>query len=380
MESYLKKINDKVKAKHTQQEAEKIKKRYLIAGGTTLGLGLAGFVSAFITFMVLFLVYETDEAMIAWFVAIPFILMIVAGSVVTRIGDMLLRDDKIMEVEKEKKEAKQAIKNKKFEKKLDKLDKSPIIGAIVGDVAGSVYEFNNARTKQFSLFEDDCKFTDDTVMTLAVYQALKDCKGDYTDLSKKTIECMQRIGRQYKHSGYGSSFYRWIFSDDPKAYQSYGNGAAMRISSVALFAKSIEEVKELSHKVTEVSHDHPEGLKGAEATACAIFLARKGKKKDEIKSFIEENYYKLDYDYQNLVDTYTFNETCQETVPQAIYCFLISKDFEDCLRTTISIGGDSDTLAAISCAIAGAYYGVPKKIEDRAISFLDQTLKDILLN
>ena len=285
-----------------------------------------------------------------------------------------------MEVEKEKKEAKQAIKNKKFEKKLDKLDKSPIIGAIVGDVAGSVYEFNNARTKQFPLFEDDCKFTDDTVMTLAVYQALKDCKGDYTDLSKKTIECMQRIGRQYKQSGYGSSFYHWIFSDDPKAYQSYGNGAAMRVSAVALFAKSIEEVKELSRKVTIISHDHPEGLKGAEATACAIFLARKGKKKEEIKSFIEENYYKLDFDYQNLVDTYTFNETCQETVPQAIYCFLISKDFEDCLRITISIGGDSDTLAAISCAIAGAYYGVPKKIEDRAISFLDQTLKDILLN
>lgn len=378
MESYIKKINDRVRKKHNEEQAKKIKLTYLIAGGTTLGLGIAGFLASFITFLVLFLEYKTESAFIAWMVAIPFILMIVAGSVMTRIGDMLLRDEAIMEVELEKQEAKQAIKDKKINKKIARIDKSPMLGAIIGDIAGSIYEFNNCRSKDIPLIEKDCHFTDDSVMTIAVYQALKECKGNYADLSDKTIECMQRIGRLYEFCGYGAKFYQWIFAKNPKPYNSYGNGSAMRVSPVAMFAKSLEQAQELSYKVTVISHNHEEGLKGAEATASAIFMAKKGKSKDEIKKYIEENYYKLDFDYDELKKTYTFNETCQQTVPQAIYCFLISENFEDCLRTSISIGGDSDTLSAISCAIAGAFYGVPKDLEEKAINLLDERLKSII--
>lgn len=382
MESYIKKINDNVRAKHDEEGAQKIKKRYLIAGGVTLGLGLAGFVSSFITFMVLFFEYETDRAMTAWFVAIPFIIMIVAGSVLTRIGDMLLRDEVIEQNEKEKNDFKHAMQDYKIDKKKLKADAddiSAILGAILGDICGSKYEFNNIKTKDFTLFDDDCRFTDDTVMTLAVYKALKECSGDYENLSQKTIECMQKVGRKYEFCGYGSGFYNWLFRKDPQPYNSYGNGAAMRVSAVSKFANSIKEVRELSKKVTEITHNHEEGLKGAEATAVAIYLAKKGKSKREIKKYIEDNYYKLDSNYEDLVANYQYDVTCQGTVPQAIYCFLISKDFEDCVKTSISIGGDSDTLAAISCAIAGQFYGVPEELKEKAISFLDPQLKDILL-
>ncbi len=381
MESYIKKINDRVREKHGQDEAKKIKKRFLIGGGVTLGLGLAGFVGSFITFLVLFLVYETDKALISWFVAIPFIIMIVIGSVITRIGDMLLRDEDIEIKEKERRELKQSIKDGKIDRrKKCKQDngKNAVIGAIIGDIAGSMFEFNNIKTKNFVLFEDKCRFTDDTVMTLAVYKALKECNGDYTNLSQKVIEDMKNIGRQYEFCGYGAKFYNWLFSKNNEPYQSYGNGAAMRISGVGMFASSLAEVKELSRKITQVTHDHPEGLKGAEATAVAIYLAKKGKSKKLIKKYIEDNYYKLDFDYDSLVKNYKYNETCQETVPQAICCFLISESFEDCLRTSISIGGDSDTLTAISCSIAGEYYGIPKGIEEKALGFLDVKLKNIL--
>ena len=379
MESYLKKINESVKAKNTPQEAIKIKKRFLIAGGITLGLGLAGFVSSFITFMVLFLSYETDRAMIAWFVAIPFIIMIVAGSVITRVGDMLLRDDAIAKVEQDKIEAKNYI----FEKKVDHKhkvkngEKKALIGAIIGDIVGSKYEFKNLKSKDFPLFSEDCHFTDDSVMTLAVYKALKECNGDYNDLSNKAIECMQEVGQKYEFCGYGAKFYNWLFRKDPKPYDSYGNGSAMRITAVSEVADTIDEVKELSNKVTAVSHNNPEGLKGAEAVAISIFLAKRGKSKREIKKYIENNYYKLSFDYKDLVKNYSFDETCQNSVPQAIYCFLISESFEDCLRTSISIGGDSDTIACIACAIAGHYYGVPKEFEDKALEYLDSYLKDI---
>ncbi len=383
MESYIKKINDSVRAKHDEKGAQKIKKSYLIAGGLTLGLGLAGFVSSFITFMVLFFEYETDRAMTAWLVAIPFILMIVAGSVLTRIGDMLLRDEAIEQREKEKHDFKQAMQDYKLDKKKSKDDEgdiSAILGAVIGDICGSKYEFNNIKTKDFPLFDDDCCFTDDTVMTLAVYKALKECNGDYQELSQKTIECMQDVGRKYEFCGYGSGFYNWLFRKDPKPYNSYGNGAAMRISAVSKFANSIVEVRELSKKVTEITHNHEEGLKGAEATAVAIYLARKGKSKREIKKYIENNYYNLNFNYEDLVSSYQYDMTCQGTVPQAIYCFLISKDFEDCVKTSISIGGDSDTLAAISCAIAGQYYGISEELKQKAVSFLVPQLEDILLN
>lgn len=250
-----------------------------------------------------------------------------------------------------------------------------MLGAIIGDIVGSVYEFDNTRTKNFNLFSPKCSFTDDSVMTIAVFRALTKSKFfKYRNLSQNTIKYLQKYGKKYPQMTYGASFKLWLQSKNPKPYNSYGNGAAMRISSVAYFAKSIDEVKDLSFKVTSVSHNHSEGIKGAEATAVSIWLALQKKSKEEIKEYIEKNYYKLDFNYEDLRKNYIFNETCQNTVPQAIFCFLISDSFEDCLRTSVSIGGDSDTLCAISSAIAEAYYGIPENIKLQALNFLDSAM------
>lgn len=254
-----------------------------------------------------------------------------------------------------------------------------IFGAIIGDIVGSIYEFDNIKTKDFKLFSYDCYFTDDTVMSIAIYKSLNDCKGDYTNLSEITIQNMQTIGRKYPGAGYGGRFHGWIYNDDPKPYYSFGNGAAMRISAVAYFANSIEEVKELSRKVTEVTHNHPEGLKGAEATAIAIYLAKEGKSIEDIRKHINDNYYKLDFTLDEIRPFYKFNETCQNTVPQAIEAFLESTSFEDAIRNAISIGGDSDTLAAITGSIAEAYYGIPRNIKEEALTFLDERLLNIMI-
>lgn len=226
-----------------------------------------------------------------------------------------------------------------------------MLGAIIGDVVGSIYEFNNIRTKGFPLLTKENKYTDDTVMTLAVLEILQNriFNKDYV------IDTLKKWGRTYPNSGYGGRFSKWLFSDDRESYRSYGNGSAMRISPVGWYANSEREVKELTRLITEVTHSHEEGIKGAEVVAMCIYYAKIGKSKEFIKKYVEK-YYSLDFDYEDLRKNYCFNETCQESVPQAIYCFLISKDFEDCLRTTISIGGDCDTTASISCAIAEAYY------------------------
>ncbi len=250
-----------------------------------------------------------------------------------------------------------------------------MFGAIVGDIVGSIYEFKNIKRKDFRLFDQYCFFTDDSVMTFAVAEALRKTQDkNFKNLDKQTIKEMQKFGELYPHASYGSSFKSWLKEKNPKPYNSYGNGAAMRVSPVAYLANNLDEVKKLSKEVTAVSHNHDEGIKGAEATTVAIWLALNNRSKDEIKKHIEDNYYKLDFDYEELKENYCFNETCQDTVPQAIYCFLISNDFEDCLRTSVSIGGDTDTLCAISCAIAEAYYGIPEKIHDSALSYLDKRL------
>ncbi len=249
-----------------------------------------------------------------------------------------------------------------------------MIGAIVGDIVGSKYEFHNIKTKDFPLFSEGCRFTDDTVMTIALFKALADCNGNYADLSNCAVRCMREYGERYLNAGYGKNFFLWIESKNPKPYNSLGNGAAMRVSSVAYFANSLDEVKSLSKKVTEVTHNHEEGLKGAEATAVAVWLALNGKKKEEIKEYIEKNYYSLDFDFKTLQQTYKYTLKCQDTVPQAIFCFLISTDFEDAIRNAVSIGGDCDTTGAICGAIAGAYYGVPEQVEKQALAFLDADL------
>lgn len=253
-----------------------------------------------------------------------------------------------------------------------------MIGAIIGDITGSRFEWKNHRSKDFELFTDECSFTDDSVMSLAVCDALMRSKPDRSDLGEQAVRSMQEIGRPYRHCGYGGSFYRWMYSDDPQPYNSFGNGAAMRVSGCGYAGNSIDEVKRLSKAVTEVTHNHPEGIKGAEAVTVAVFLARTGNSMSEIRDHIVKNYYPLDFTLDDIRETYQFNETCQGTVPQAFEAFFESTDFEDAVRNAISIGGDSDTLAAITGSIAEAYYGVPQNIRQQATAFLDKRLLNIL--
>ena len=255
---------------------------------------------------------------------------------------------------------------------------SGIFGAIVGDIVGSVYEFNNLKSKDFEFFDNRAFFTDDTVMTVAIGTALIQCNGDYKNLSELTIKAMQSLGPRYPDAGYGWHFGQWLCSNNPKPYNSWGNGAAMRVSAVAYFAKSLEEVKELSEKVTAVSHNHPEGIKGAEATAVAVYLALHGKNKEEIKEYITQNYYSFNFTLDEIRPTYKFEVSCQESVPQALEAFFEAVDFEDAIRNAISIGGDSDTIGAICGAVAGAYYGVPEKIRQFALNKLDDNLRQNL--
>ena len=253
-----------------------------------------------------------------------------------------------------------------------------MLGAIIGDIAGSRFEFNNIKTKDFDLLADDCGFTDDSVMTLAIAKAVLDAKGDYNKHGGLAVKYMREIGRPYPDCGYGGMFVRWMYSDDMGPYNSFGNGAAMRVSACGFAARTLDEAKSLSRKVTEVTHNHPEGIKGAEAAAVCIFLARSGKNILEIREYVNEHYYPMHFTLDGIRDGYRFNETCQGTVPQAIMAFLESTDLEDAIRNAISIGGDSDTLAAITGGIAEAYYGIPADLRKRALSFLDERLLKIL--
>ena len=252
-----------------------------------------------------------------------------------------------------------------------------MIGAIIGDIAGSRFEWDNHRSKDFELFTPKCFATDDSIMSLAVAEALMRAKPDFSDLSAQAVRCMQEVGRPYPDCGYGGRFLGWMYADDPQPYHSFGNGAAMRVSACGLAAKSVEEAKALSRAVTIVSHDHPEGLKGAEATAVAIYMGKSGAPMADIRACME-GYYALDFTLDAIRETYRFNETCQQTVPQALEAFFESTGFEDAIRNAISIGGDSDTLAAITGGVAGAYYGVPEALSRAARGYLDARLLDIL--
>ena len=263
-----------------------------------------------------------------------------------------------------------------------------MLGAIIGDIVGSRFEWNNHKDKQFELFTEDCRMTDDSIMTLAVAKALmetekaKESVADgqersadyYVLLEKLSIQYMQAFGRRYPDCGFSRAFFQWIISEDPQPYNSFGNGAAMRISPVAYVGRTEKEIQRLSKTVTGVSHNHEEGLKGAEATATAIFMARSGSSKDEIRNRIAENYYPLDFTLDGIRDSYRFTTDCQATVPQAIEAFLESTSFEDAIRNAVSLGGDSDTLAAIAGAIAEAYYGIPEQIKERALTYFDKQL------
>ena len=249
-----------------------------------------------------------------------------------------------------------------------------MIGAIIGDIAGSVYEWNNIKTKEFPFFQDKCFFTDDTVMTVAVAEGLLNggTKDDF-------IDAMKKYGRMYPGAGYGGRFGSWLFSEDREPYYSWGNGSAMRTAAVGWYFDSLEKTRGMAALAAGVTHDHPEGIKGAESTAAAIFLARTGHGKAEIKEYVEREFgYDLNKTLAEVRPGYRFNESCQDTVPQAIIAFLESTDFEDAIRNAISLGGDSDTLAAITGSIAEAACGVPQELKDKAWEYLDEPLRSVL--
>ena len=260
-------------------------------------------------------------------------------------------------------------------------------GAIIGDIVGSPYEFDDTaiKTTQFELFSEDSVFTDDTVMTVAVGQALLEVRqaasGKLVDEAKgeaAVIAAMRRWGRRYP-CGYGARFRHWLVMDTPKPYDSCGNGSAMRVAAVGWLCHSPEQVCRWASVTARVTHNHPEGIKGAAATALAIYLARTGATKAQIKAQIEKRF---DYDLSRSLDQirpgYRRFETCQATVPEAITAFLESTGFEDTVRLAVSLGGDSDTLAAIAGSIAQAAYGIPSDLVDQARRRLDQPLLEVI--
>lgn len=257
-----------------------------------------------------------------------------------------------------------------------------MFGAVLGDIIGSPYEFDRGnKTKDFPLFSDNSGFTDDTVMTLAVCKAFLETRGSHSDkeISASIIDNMCSYGKMYPDSGYGCMFINWLFGSEKKPYNSLGNGSAMRVSSAAWLFDDLASVLHAAELSSAVTHNHPEGIKGAKATAAAIFLARTEHSKAEIKEYIEREFgYSLNRTCDEIRPTYRHVETCMETVPEAITAFLEGESFEDVIRTAVSLGGDCDTLTAIAGSIAEGYYGVPKKLKDECYNRLDEPLKEIL--
>lgn len=242
-----------------------------------------------------------------------------------------------------------------------------MIGAIIGDVIGSTFEFWPPANKNFPLWNKSSSYTDDSVMTIAIGRAvLRYCK-DGDNFRNACIEEMQNLGRKYPRAGYGFGFRVWLEKDNPEPYNSFGNGSAMRVSACGYCARSLDEALSLAKTSAEVSHNHPEGIKGAQATAAAIYLACAGASKEEIGGYICDYFYLLNRTLEEIRPDYHFNETCQDTVPQAIVSFLESGSYEDAIRNAVSLGGDADTLGAITGAIAWAYYG-RDRIQDDMIS------------
>ena len=254
-------------------------------------------------------------------------------------------------------------------------------GAIIGDIVGSRFEFDNCKTTEFTLFTEKNFFTDDTVMTLAVAKTFCDIDKvtDLEKFKKELIKNMHDLGDRYPDCGYGGRFAEWITKRKTEPYNSYGNGSAMRVSPVAWRATSLEECEKLATATAEVTHNHPEGIKGAVSVAGAIYLARTGHSMNEIKEYVS-GFYNIDFTLDEIRDTYGFYETCQESVPQAFEAFFESTDFESAIRKAISIGGDSDTIAAITGSVAEAFYGIKKDMKDTALSYLDGRLLKIYIH
>ncbi|MBR4190374.1 MAG: ADP-ribosylglycohydrolase family protein [Kiritimatiellae bacterium] len=257
-----------------------------------------------------------------------------------------------------------------------------MIGAIVGDIAGSLYEFHNVKSKHVPLFAPvrgrEPGPTDDSVMTLAVSRALLDSADDPAGLSAAAIRRMQEFGRRYPHAGYGGTFRRWLAEENPLPYNSWGNGAAMRVSACGWAGRTMEEALAFSDAVTGVTHNHREGIKGARAVTAAIFLLRSGTPVGEVREHIVRDYYPLDFTLDSIRPAYVFDVSCQGSVPQALEAFFEARDFEDAIRNAISIGGDSDTIGAIAGSVAEARWGVPESFRAEALSRLDPFQRAVL--
>lgn len=253
-----------------------------------------------------------------------------------------------------------------------------MMGAIIGDIVGSRFEWHNYRHKDFTLFHPKCRPTDDSIMTLAVAKAILAAQPDYEDLPAKAVAAMQELGRAYPRAGYGRGFRAWLQSDHPEPYNSFGNGSAMRVSPTGFAARTEEEAQKLALAVTAVTHNHPEGIKGAEAVAVLIYHARQGMAMEDLHELAQNRYYPLDFTLDEIRPTYEFSSACQGSVPQALVAFFSSTGFEDAIRNAISIGGDSDTIAAIAGSIAEAHYGIPADLREAAMQRLDAPLQQIV--
>lgn len=255
-------------------------------------------------------------------------------------------------------------------------------GAIIGDIIGSRFEFDRGnKSKEFELFTNECDFTDDTVMTIAVAEALMDAGKDADEKTIKEllIKSMKKWGKKYPYAGYGARFIDWVLTDDPKPYGSYGNGSGMRVSAVGWLYDTLDRTREVARWTAEVTHNHPEGIKGAEATAVAIFMARTGSTMEQIAGYIEDEF---EYDLSRTLDEirpdYEHVEDCMHTMPEAYECFFESESYEDCIRNVMYIGGDTDTLAAIAGAIAEAYWGLPIGLIVQAKEFIPDDIEAVI--
>ena len=255
-------------------------------------------------------------------------------------------------------------------------------GAILGDIIGSPFEFDRGdKTKDFKLFSRRSHFTDDSVMTLAVCEALLKVRQDATvkEIEDAIISSMQSWGRRYPHEGYGGYFRCWLTARHPEPYNSFGNGSAMRVSAAGWLYDSLEKTRVVAKATANVTHNHPEGIKGAEVTASAIFMARNGSSKEEIKKYIEnEFHYDLNRTLDEIRPSFHMDETCQKTVPEAIIAFLEARDFEDAIRNAVSLGGDTDTLGAITGSIAEAYFGISETLISECRNRINKDMRDVV--
>lgn len=257
-----------------------------------------------------------------------------------------------------------------------------MFGAILGDIIGSTYEFGASdKSKEFPLFNRLSEFTDDTVMTIAVAEVMLDVteETDENEIKEKLVDSFKKWGRKYPYAGYGTKFSMWLQLEDRKPYNSFGNGSAMRVSSTGWLFDDIDTVRKMARLSAEVTHNHPEGIKGAESTASAIFMARKGKSKDEIKKYVEDEFgYDLNRTCDEIRPDYFHVESCMASVPESIICFLEGKDYEDTVRNAVSLGGDADTMAAIAGSIAEGFFGISEELKKECYKRITKEMADVL--